>query len=537
MKSMLKTKCEKKHRAFAKATCAAMSALLIAGNLTGCFTGEENATTTIEPGADFNYPIETDETLQHWYVDYTAGKVKREEAPLYQEIARQTGVEVEYVPVSPSVAQEQFNLLLASGNIPDIVTYDWIGIPGGAQAAVDGGHILRLNDLIDDYMPNLKAYLEEDPSRDKQAKNDEGNYCFVPAFRGDPELLTYTGPIVRKDWLDDLGLVIPETIDQWYTMLKAFQEQKGADAPFVCSSEYLTMFISGAYPVSLGGYSDDCYLVDGKVVYGPIQPSFKEAVRVLSKWYEEGLIDPNIASVDSNAINSKMTNGQSGASIALAGGGMGTWLANMQGVDPNYNLVGTKYPVVNEGDTPYLGQLDNTMMNSCQGISANTKNPALVARYMDFYFSEEGIRLFCFGQEGVAYDLVDGNPVFKKEILEGGELDKYANVNGGTGVQQWEAYSQNLRFENQKEAIQNWGISDATEHLMPPVTFTTEESSRVTKILSDIKTYQSEMFFKFVFGVEDIETGFDAYVQQIEEMGIGQVLECKQAAYDRYNNR
>lgn len=527
----------KKYIRWERAGICLLAAALAASAVTGCAGGKSGKTTEIKPGADFSYPIETDEKLQYWYVDYTAGKVKREEAPLYQEVAARTGVEVSYIPVTPSVAQEQFNLLLASGSIPEVVMYNWMSLPGGAQSAVDGGHILKLNDLIEDYMPNLKAYLEADKSRDKQAKNDEGNYCFVPAFRGDPELLTYTGPIIRKDWLDDLGMEVPETLDEWYAALKAFKDKKGAAAPFVCDSAYLTMFISGAYPVSMGGNSDDCYLDQGRVVYGPVQPAFKEAVRVLHRWYQEGLIDPNIASVDSNTINSKMTGGQSGASIGLAGGALGKWLLNMRDTDPGYQLVGTKYPVVNKGDVPYLGQLDSTMMNNCQGISAKAKNPALVARYLDFFFSPEGIKLYNYGKEGVAYDTVDGKPVFKEEILNSGDISKYADFNGGLGVQQWGAYSQNLIFDSQREAIESWRYSDGEQHLMPPVTFSAEESAQVTKLLSDIKTYQSEMFFKFVFGVEDIETGFDSYVSQIKSMGIDQVLACKQTAYERYNNR
>ena len=137
----------------------------------------------------------------------------------------------------------------------------------------------------------------------------------------------------------------------------------------------------------------------------------------------------------------------------------------------------------------------------------------------------------------MAYDTVDGKPVFKEEILNSGDISKYADFNGGLGVQQWGAYSQNLIFDSQREAIESWRYSDGEQHLMPPVTFSAEESAQVTKLLSDIKTYQSEMFFKFVFGVEDIETGFDSYVSQIKSMGIDQVLACKQTAYERYNNR
>lgn len=520
-----------------KLMCFSLAIMLLAGIASGCQKQTNGGTTAIQAGDSFSYPIETDEKLQFWYVDYTAGKVKREEAPLYQEIAVRTGVDVEYIPVSVSVATEQFNLLLASGNLPDIVMYEWLDFPSGAQSAVDGGHILNLNELVRDHMPNLRAYLSTSEVLEKQAKNDEGNYCFVPSFRGDDKLLTYTGPIMRKDWLDDLGLAVPETLDEWHTALKAFREKKGAETPFVCPPEYISMFMGGAYPISMGGFSEDFYLENGQVVYGPIQPACKEALKVLSTWYKEGLIDPNIASVDTNAINAKMTNGQAGASIGLAGGALGKWMLNMQSVDPNYNLVGTKYPVVNKGDMPYMGQIDNYMMSQGQAISASSKNAALAARYLDYFFTEEGIKLYNYGAEGVAYDLVDGKPVFKESILRSGQLDMYANIGGAQGVQQWEAYSQNLMFENQKEAIANWEYSDAASHLMPPVTYTTEESNTATKLLSDIKTFKDEKFFKFLLGVEDIETGFDAYVEQIKSMGIDKVISCKQAALDRYNNR
>ncbi len=509
---------------------------LIAGLLTGCGKNE-NATSDISTDGEFSYPIKTDKTLDFWYVDYSAGAVVREEAPLYQAIDEAIGVKTNYIPVSPSVAKEQFNLLLASGNIPDLVQYDWANVTGGAQSIVDSGLILGLNDLIDSDMPNMKKYLVEDEIRVKQAKNDDGNYCFVPSFRGDAELLTYTGPIVRKDWLDELGLSVPETIDEWHTVLTAFKEKKGASSPFICDPVYLTMFMGGAYPVSTGGYSEDCYLVDGKVVYGPIQDSFKQAVKVLSSWYKEGLIDQNIASIDTSNIDSKMTNGQAGASIALAGGGIGKWMKNTRETDPSYDLVGTKYPVVNKGDTPYLGQYDNTMLNASVAISAKVKDKKLAARYLDYFFSEEGKMLFNYGKEGVSYDMVDGKPVFKEEILKGSDFSKYANPNGGLGIQVWDAYNQSLLFDNQREAIKNWGISNTKDHLLPLLSPTSEEISLTSSKFQDIKTYQSEMFFKFLFGVEDIETGFDAYVRKIKDMGIDEVIKCKQKAYDRFKAR
>lgn len=519
-----------------RAVCLTLASVLVCMS-TGCGEKKQNGNADLMKGDDFKYPIKTEQTLQYWYVDHSAGQVNRAEIPHTQAIYEATGVKLEYIPVSVSIATEQFNLMLASGEIPDIVQYDWSAIPGGAQAAVNAGQIKILNDYIAEYMPNLKAYLEKDPNADRQAKNDEGNYCFVPSYRGDQQLLTYMGPMVRRDWLEELGLEEPETLEDWEIMLTAFKEKKGATTPFVCNPSYLMMLVGGAHPVSMAGHSDDCYVENGKVHYGPIEEEFKEALKVLNRWYKEGLIDPNIAAVDSTIIDSKMTSGQAGASVGLLGGGLGKWLRNGKSVHEGYDLVGVKYPVVNKGDTPKFGQYDNTMMNTMEAISAKSENAELAARYLDFFFTEEGMVLQNFGKEGEAYDVVDGNRIFKKELIENNMLSDYANYTGGLGVQLWDAYSQSLAFPNQRTAIENWRQTETAKYMMPPVTLTTEESNKVSKIISDIKVYQSEMFYQFLFGTKDIETEFDAYVQQIKKMRIDEVLKCKQAAYDRFINR
>lgn len=517
-----------------KILCAVLSVSML--GLTGC--GKKGGIGTYkDANENFSYPVKTDVTLKYWCIDYNDGKINPDETPNAKYICERTGIKIETIPVSQSVAAEQFNLMLASGNIPDIVYYNWDSVPGGTQAAVKAGQILNLNEIIDKYMPNLKAKFSENPEWEKMAKNDEGDFCFVPAYRGDAQLLTYIGPIVRNDWLKDLGMDAPETLDDWEVMLKRFRDEKGAKSPFICNPSFLTMFMGGAYPVSMAGYSDDCYVKDGKIVYGCIQPEYKEALKVLARWYKEGLIDNNIASVDTETINSKMTSGKSGASISLTGGGMGKWLLNGRATYDKYDLIGVKYPVVNKNDVPKFGQMDNPMMTSVSTISANSKNPALAARYLDYFFSDEGINTVNYGKEGEAYDLVDGNKIFKKELIQNNTISEYACYAGGRGIQQWDAYKQSLAYENQVQAIENWKTADTKKYLIPSISLTTEESSEISKLVSDIKVYQSEMFYKFLFGTEDIETGFDKYVSQIESMGIDRVIKCKQAAYDRYNNR
>ena len=100
-------------------------------------------------------------------------------------------------------------------------------------------------------------------------------------------MLVVQGPIVRKDWLDELGLSMPETIDEWHNVLTQFKEKKGAAAPLAYHDNMLRNgdFI-GAYGIKM-----DFFIENGKVVYGPYDKRYKDFLTTFAQWYKEGLID------------------------------------------------------------------------------------------------------------------------------------------------------------------------------------------------------------------------------------------------------
>lgn len=149
----------------------------------------------------------------------------------YQEMAKNTGVNVEFI--HPPIGQEAdaFSLLMASGEYPDIIYYDWGNkVAGGPDKAIEDGVILRLNELIEEKCPNLRGFLDEHPEVEAAMTTDKGNiYCFpnlYPYYTDEPKIICIRGNQVRKDWLDELGLQEPETIDEWYQVLTAFKEKR-----------------------------------------------------------------------------------------------------------------------------------------------------------------------------------------------------------------------------------------------------------------------------------------------------------------------
>ncbi|MBW7460455.1 extracellular solute-binding protein, partial [Paenibacillus sepulcri] len=292
-----------------------------------------------DTGGIGSYPIRTGKTLTYWAeLNGNAASIKPsfEDIPFFREWQKRTGVKLQFIQPPANQAKEAMNVLLASGELPDMIEYEWASFPGGPEKAIKDGYILRLNEAIDRYAPNLKKYLGGHPEIDKQVKTADGSYYVFPFIQGDDRLRTYQGPVIRKDWLDELGLPVPATIDEWHTALKGFKEKKGVQAPltFLGVPSPLFGIENGAF-VGAFGIKKGFYLDQGEVKFGPLEPGYKQFLALFRKWYEEGLLDRNIATVDTKTLDSNMISGRSGASIWNAGAGIGTWQPIVQERDPN----------------------------------------------------------------------------------------------------------------------------------------------------------------------------------------------------------
>ncbi|MEK3723288.1 extracellular solute-binding protein [Paenibacillus sp. FSL H8-0034] len=491
------------------------------------------------------YPIKTDKVITHWYVA-GAGQLAAipdvNNWPVFQELAKRTGIKEKYISPAVNQAKEQLNVMFASGEYADIIEWNFLNdYPGGPEKAIKDGNILKLNDLIDKFAPNLKKYLKAHPDVDKQIKTDNGTYYGFPFVRGDDWLKTYGGPIIRKDWLDDLGLQVPTTIDEWYIVLKAFKEKKGAAAPLTFISGVPRVFddlgtgaFIGAYGVTRG-FS----LKDGKVIFGPAQPGYKEFLSTMRKWYVDGLLDKDIATIDGKIRDANMTSGKSGATYALAGGGIGKWLTAMKDKDPKYNVVGAPYPVLKKGDIPMFGQKDYTAPSGgTYAISPKSKNQELAVQLLDYGFSEEGMLFYNFGIPGVSYDMKNNYPTYSDMIQKDYSLNLglYTRSTGGPTVQDRRYYEQFAALPQQQEAVTTWFKTDVDKYMLPPISPTPEESSELAKIMTEVNTLVDETTIKIVLGTDTLDS-YDKFLDKLKALKIDRAIQIEQAALERYNKR
>ena len=506
---------------------------------------------TVIAAVTFLVPAVAEEPLQYW-VELTSTVATNfanlGDTPFGKGLQENTGIAVEFLHPASGQAAEQFSFIIADGNLPDIMEYNWVtSYPGGPEKAIKDGVIIALNDVIDQYCPNIKAYFEVNPEIAKACRTDEGHYYCFPFIRGDEGLLNTIGLMVRKDWLDELGLEIPTTIDEWHTVLTAFKNEKGCAAPF--TFEYTNGQYLGANPFVAAFDTNYSFYIgsDGAVHFGAAEEGYRQYLQTMHDWYAEGLIDPDIATMKNDQVAAKMTNDGAGASMGQSGSRLGTWTAAARKTNESYLLAPCPQPTVEKGvfaefgyiEVPYSGRASAAITTSCKDVER-------AAKLLDYAYGEAGHDYYNFGTEGVSYTMIDGMPTYTDLILNNPDgmpisnaMSAYIRGNyNGPFVQDVRYLVQYYTLQEQRDTLDAWGASssNAAAHVMPPITPTSDESKEFATIMNQVNTRRDEMTLKFIFGDESLEK-FDDYVSELKMMGLDRAIEIENAALARYNAR
>lgn len=485
------------------------------------------------------YPIPGERKLTYWVgVSVSNYNDNNAKLPLWKELMARTGVTIEFQHPAVGQEQENFNLMLASGEYPDIIESKY----AEPAAMLEDGIIINLTDILPQYAPNLYNYLKANPDIDRQVKNDDGQYLLFPFIRPDPILQISSGPIARKDWLDELGLGMPETIDEWTAMLTAFRDQKGASVPLAFDSS--TSLDRMMYAWETAG---DFLNENGTVEYGYLRPGYRDFLVQMNQWYNDGLLDPNYPTATRDILNTNILTGKTGATYGSGGSYLGVWLTSKPEEPASFDLCGLKYPVLNKGDMNYHGANVQFEFSNSSGwaiISTQCKDVETAARFLDYGYSDEGHILYNFGIEGESYEVQNGEYVYTDAMYHDPDGKSIADAMGyyvratGSGpfVQDPGYIMQYYQTQQQKDALTLWADQLHKSTKMPAIVHTTSEAAEITGIMNDIKTYIKEEQVKFIMGKRSIDT-FDQFIDQIKNMKIDRAIEIKQNALNRFFDR
>lgn len=479
-------------------------------------------------------------TLSYWYpmwqleADFV-GTGDMGDLAIYKALEEKTGVTIEWI--HPPVAENAtaYNVLMASQDLPDIITHEYyVYYPGGADKAIDDGVYYDLKPLMEEYAPNYWKLLQDDPKMLRDVTTDAGAiWCFymIDSF-AQP---SYGGVLWRKDLLDQLGLDVPQTIDQTREALRKFKDELGMEG--------LTNFPKTGYDgngslISAYGVKANFYHEGDTVIYGPIKEGYLNYLTEMNAWYQEGLIPKDFMAYDTTLLDADVTSGRFG--FIFAGFYIIPTWNRMMNVEPGSTFVAGPYPSLVEGEKVNFKLQTYRSQQNCTAVTTSCKEPEVAVKWLDAKFDEDIITLGNYGAEGVTFEYVDGKPTYTDFAVNNPNGDSLGKLlyQYGFGKGPYYRILDRNWFTYPDEAIDAmyiWEASSTGEGELPEpfLTMTPEEGEEYTALMADIKTYVDECCVKFITGEMALDQ-WDSYCDTLDRMNIGRAIELKQAAYARY---
>lgn len=471
---------------------------------------------------------------------------KFEETFVWKEYAKMSNIQVNFQLVPFESLTEKRNLALASGDYPDVFYTARLSATDLMKYGSQQEVLIPLNDLIDQYAPNFKKLLDQYPDLRKGLTMPDGNIYSFPTFYS-PEFLPMligTPLWINKNWLDQLNMQEPQTIEDYYKFLQAVKTTdlngngQADEIPYSGSNiNVLKYSLQGSWGLGnrgLGHLFVDMDPDQDQLRFFRLDPKYKEVLEFIHKLYVEGLIDPEIFTIKDSAFRAKGAEGNIGSAIT-------TNPVTAFNLDHYIGLGALKGP---HGDQLYSHVKSPLVQPGSMAITNKNKYPEATVRWIDYFYSDEGALFYFMGKEGVTYTKKpDGSLEYVEDITDNPNgltmtqaRTKYFTWNGGS----YPGFVQAEYFQGAESLPNAIETGKKVEPYVPQeiwnaFNYTEEEAEFMTSVGSDIHTFILETEAKLIAGDTPFSE-WDKYVDTVKKMGLDKYMEIEQAAYERYKN-
>ena len=329
--------------------------------------------------------------------------------------ATNTDIEIIHVPGVTGDFLTKLNTVLASGNLPDVIYNRYNALSVGEW--VKQGALIAVDDLLEEYGQDILAKYNEAVVM-YATSLDDGKMYGVPGLNNFPY---YGGMFIRQDWLDDLGLDSPVTVEDYINVYKAFIDQdangngKADEIGFATNGGiqdldiwFWAYGIMAPSPHQISGSmsADMCEIVDGDMIPWFYNENYEECLANLNYMYEDGLIDPEYLVRDTSSVEELMSNG-----IISSVNWTGVPAKNAAVRETSGDADAT-YAWAAPPQGPYGDQytMSRSPIGSTALITVQAEDPEKIMMYLNWLFTDEGILTTNFGKEGETFEYVDGEP-------------------------------------------------------------------------------------------------------------------------------
>lgn len=310
---------------------------------------------------------------------------------------------------------EKYNILVTSGQVPDLSITTGPGTMN-FNAWTQQGIYLDITDLYPKYCPDITKLIKNDII---EAHKINGKLYGVPK----PSLSDSTFTI-RADWLKNLNLQMPKTLDELYNVLKAFRDNdpdgnKKDDTFGLHSEDTLNtiQIIFGAFGCGVTPIVAENWIPDGtgKLTSAIMAPGMKDAIKYITKLYRDKILDQEWMMTKSQAYVDKVQKGKVGLMSTSFQAMISDTEAKIKVNDPKVELA------ILDGVTGPNGKYEHPYQKGfymVSSISSKSKNPQKILEFLNYMMTQEGDDLIRYGVEGTTYKKEGGKVVLIPEAVK-----------------------------------------------------------------------------------------------------------------------
>jgi putative aldouronate transport system substrate-binding protein len=528
------------------ATALALSISMIAGCSSGGDKG--SAASKSYELTNVSFPLQEKVTLNFMTQSSPLAPTDPNEKLVYKRLEEKSGVHINWKNITSDSFVEKRNLAVASGDLPDAILdaaysdYDLLKL--GSDKT-----IIPLEDIITQYMPNLKKVLEAAPEYKGMITAPDGHIYSFPWIEelgaGKESIHSVNDiPWINVEWLNKLGLKMPTTTEELKNVLIAFKKDDpngNGEADEIPLSVVMNNgnedlnFLFGAF--GLGDNGDHTVVTnDGKVVFTADQDGYKAAVNYLHDLYANDLIDEESFEQDYNTFLAKGQDERYGLYF--------TWdKANITGSNDKYDLM---QPLAGPSGEVNVTRTNNYGFDRGRMVitSAN-KNVELTAKWIDqLYDPLQSVQdnWGTYGDEAQQniFKFDEAKGMLEHLPLEGAapaELRQKTNIGGPLAILD-EYYG---KFTTKPDDAA-WRLNIMKEKLVPYMTadnnypkifFSLEDQKSLSTIETDLFSYVNRKRAEWI-KTGKVDEEWNDYLKELNRLGLDKWLQIKQTGYDNY---
>ena len=506
---------------FYKSLVVILAIFMLAGLLAGC--GKKDAApkadtsapagTEVDP-ATLAFPLKEKATISA-LTNYPAGtESDPNKRTIFKRLEEKTNVHVDWKTIQGDQWGDKISLEMSNiKTLPELVFNAGFGDTDLLKYASQGV-IIPLEDYIAKYMPNLNKVFEQAPEYKAMVTDENGHiwaFPWIEQLGYEKTAIQTIGnmPFINTAWLEFLGLEMPGTVDEFEQVLLAFRDNAdalkaefnidGTIIPMACilnDGDQDPYILINGFGEGYGDPDRGTHLAltdEKKVISVATTEGFRKGTEWLHKLYAEGLIDPEAFTQEWSTYVAKGKSGRYGVCFS--------WdvanIATLEGWAPLPALQADTKNI-----TPQSGSFTSGFNRGRCVVTANAKNPALIAAWIDqmydpiqspqnnwgTYGEDDGFDIFVMGKNADGEDMLQHAPLGDKSPVEVREAE---SVNGPLAILD-SYYGKYVTLPDDAAYRLNW-IKDIYtpdmnfKYAMPNVFMSAEDTKTVSNLLADIQ--------------------------------------------------